>query len=264
VFRDYPVSGIPLLDSFYFRYTHKDHHIQAIGIDPASPLPPPSPQISAVPAGQINLTFMDKNRDDEYFYEVSHATTNFAGIERHKIMDFCRGTICKARLPRPSPQHVFVIIGFGFFFPGGDHHIKRIGLWEDAGELNAHFEDQWADDLYRYELEYAYLPPAAVALVGKTDFRDARGGASATIDLGLRPVGPTVLRGFDVLFGTTGLYVATDNHLREFGIKTPGNKIEVYYSDKNPNSREDRFIWRVEWAALRLRPEVAPATLLSG
>jgi hypothetical protein len=252
-FRPYQISGVPLLDSFYFRYTDGERHVQAITVEPASPIPDPNPQGSDVPAGQIFLTLQDKGRDDEYFYRVSHAAVP-EGVFRHRTFDYCKRT-CRQWLNRPSRDSVFVITSFSFLFPGTDHHLKRVGLWEENGELVVHFEDQNGDDLFRYDLEYVYLPSSMIPIRGHVSGVEARGGASATIDLGPVMTGPTVLRGFDLVFlPELDIGIREDQEIKEIGVRTPGNRIEVYYS----NDDADRFDWGVDWGALARLPVLDP------
>src|SRR5262245_14027057 len=56
IFQTYTVNGVPLLDSFYFRFTGGDHNVQAVAAQPASPVPDPCFDCSGVPAGKIFLT----------------------------------------------------------------------------------------------------------------------------------------------------------------------------------------------------------------
>lgn len=252
-FQPYEISGVPVLDSFYFRFTGGERHVQAVGIETASPIPNPNPQNSNVPAGQIFLTLQDKERDDEYFYRVSHASVP-EGVFRHRTFDFCRAT-CRQWLNRPARDSVFVITAFQFSFPGTDHHLKRVGLWEENGELVVHFADQNGDDTFRYDLEYVYLPPSMIPITGHVEGTDARGGVRTTIDLGPVMTGPTVLRGFDLVFlPELDIGLEEDQEVREIGVRTPGNQIEVFYS----NNEDDHFDWGVDWGALSRLPVVAP------
>jgi hypothetical protein len=256
-FKQYPVTGVPLLETFYFRYTSGDNHVESIAVEPASPIPNPSPESSNVPAGQIFVTLQDNSRDDQIFYKVEHTAVP-DGVHRRKTFDFCRRT-CRLPLDRPSRDHVFVIVGFSFFFPADDHHLRRVGLWEQDGEVHVHFADEDAgdsDDVFRFELEYVYLPPAMVAKTGHESGDGVRGGERRAIDVCPAP-GPIVIRGFDFEFQPYTCYLfwtCQDQHIREIGVLTPGNNIEVYYADKNPDSAGDKFNWGVDWAALASAP----------
>src|SRR5688572_19159835 len=253
-FQPYEISGVPVLDSFYFRYTGGKRHVQAVGVETASPIPNPNPQGSNVPAGQIFLTLQDKESDDEYFYRVSHASVP-EGVFRHRTFDFCRKT-CRQWLNRPARDSVFVITAFQFFFPGTDHHLKRVGLWEENGELVVHFADQHGDDLFRYDLEYVYLPPSMIPIRGHASGVEARGAVSTEIDLGPLATGPTVLRGFDlVVRPELQIGIVEDQEIEEIGVRTPGNRIEVYYSNSDA---DHRFDWGVDWGALSRLPVVTP------
>lgn len=255
VFRSYAVNGVPLLDSFYFRFTDHERHVQAIQVEPASPVHNPCAECSPVPPGQIFLTFQDEDRDDEYFYKVSHVDLP-AGVQRHRTSDYCLET-CKQLLDSHERGSVFVITGFAFFFPGADHHLKRVGLWEQNGVLEVHFTDENRDNLFRYELEYVYLPAAMVAAHGNVSGVEARGGASATLNLGPVATGPTVLCGFDLVFRPElDLGLTYDQEIQEIGVRTPGNKVEVYFA----NDDLDRFDWGVDWAVLARVPVFDPGS----
>ena len=252
-FQPYEISGVPVLDSFFFRYHNDEHHLQAIQIEPASPIPNPCAECSDVPAGQIFLTFQDEGADDNYFYRVSHASVP-EGVFRHRTSDFCKNT-CGQWLNRPSRDHVFVITGFTFFFPGKDHRLTRIAIWEENGQLTVHYKDRNGDDLFRYDLEYVYLPREMIPITGHVSGVEAQGEASATIDLGPVRTGPTVLRGFDLVFlPDLDVGMDYDQEVREIGIRTPENRIEVFFS----NNDRDRFDWGVDWGALSRLPVVVP------
>lgn len=254
-FQPYPVAGVPLLESFYMRYTSGDNHVEAVAVEPASPIPDPSPESSAVPSGQIFITLQDNDRDDQIFYQVEHAEVPATGVQRRKTFDFCRKT-CSWQLDRPSPDHVFVIVGFSFFFPADDHHLRRIGLWEQDGVLHAHFKDEDdsdSDDVYKFELEYAYLPPAMVARLGHSSGNDVVGGGERKPIDACGPASRIVIRGFDFEFRPVSCYLFStcqDQHIRELGVLTPGNYVEVYFGDKSPYSDGDKFNWGVDWAVL--------------
>ncbi len=257
-FQPYPVSGVPLLDSFYFRFTDHERHVQAITVEPASPVHDPCAECSPVPAGQIFLTFQDEDRDDEYFFRVSHVELP-GSVQRHRTSDYCQET-CKQLLDSHPRDSVFVITGFSFFFPGADHHLKRVGLWEQNGVLEVHFADENHDNLFRYELEYVYLPASMVTARGNISGVEARGAASVPLNLGPAATGPTVLRGFDLIFRPELDWGLTyDQEIREIGVRTPGNRVEVYFA----NDDRDRFDWGVDWAVLARVPVVDPGTVFA-
>lgn len=273
-FQAYPVAGVPLLDSFYIRYTSGDNHVGALAVEPASPIANPYPQSANVPAGEIFLTLQDDSRDDEIFYKIEHAVVP-DGVHRRKTYDFCRGSCIRA-LDRPTRDAVFVITGFSFFFPAGDHHLRRVGLWEEGDGVHVHFADEDAgdpDDVFLFELEYVYLPAAMIAKLGHASGNGAKGGERQPVDV-CPAAGPIVVRGFDFEFqphSCSLFFTCQDQHIREIGVLTPGNNIEVYYADKNPDSAGDKFNWGVDWAALADAPsppmgavEQAGSTLMAG
>lgn len=261
-FVSYEVNGVPLLDSFYFLFTDfEDRNIQAISVQPASPVADPCFDCSPVPAGKMFLTFQDEEGDESYFFHVSHVELP-APVLRHRDSDYCRKT-CSHLLDAKPRDSVFVIVGFSFFYPGRDHHIERIGIWEENGVLEVFFHDDKLhgdDDLFRYELEYVYLPASMVARQGNASGNGAVGSDSATLPFQLPgqvpgPIGPTVLRGFDFVFhGELDVGLTYDQEIREIGVRTPGNKVEVFFA----NEELDLFDWGVDWAALANVPVFDP------
>ena len=124
-----------------------------------------------------------------------------------------------------------------------------MAIWKENGALTVHFTDDNGtdtEDLFRYELEYVYLPPEMIPIRGHVSGVGARGDDSATIDLGPVLTGPTVLRGFDLVFlkeendwGDD----KEDTEIREIGVRTPGNRVEVIFS----NDKRSAFDWGVDW-----------------
>jgi hypothetical protein len=251
-FRDYPINGVPLLDSFYFRFLEHEHHIEAIGIEPASPIPNPCYECSDVPAGLMALAFQDEGRDDNYYFRVSHAELP-VNVLRHRISGYCKKTCTELLDPHPRDS-VFVITGFSFYFIGGDQRLNRMALWEDNGQLVVHFRDDDGKELFRYELEYVYLPPSMIPIRGHEAGVNARGGVSVPIDLGPVAMGPTVLRGFDLVFRPGD----KDQDIWEIGVRTPGKNIEVFFSNDDDAENWGHFDWGVDWGALSRIPVFDP------
>jgi hypothetical protein len=251
-FREYPITGVPLLDSFYFRFIEHDHHIEAIGVKPASPIPDPCYECAEVPPGLMEVSFHDEGRDDNYYFRISHAELP-ANVLRHRISGYCNKTCTELLDPHPRDS-VFVITGFTFYFIGGDQRLNRVGLWEDNGQLVVHFRDDDGKELFRYDLEYVYLPPAMIPIRGHVEGVNARGGVSVPIDLGPVAMGPTVLRGFDLVFRPGD----KDQNIWEIGVRTPGKTIEVFFSSDEHAENWGQFDWGVDWGALSRIPVFDP------
>jgi hypothetical protein len=233
-----PFVGTSLLDGFYVRFgpplgqtSNEDHHLRTLEVRLQHPEPT-----------NIKLVYADKNADDRFAYIVSVHSRTIAGVEtRSTGGPWACAIQCSMPLARPSPQHVFVLRGFRLSVPsGGDRHVERLAVFEVDGVLvvameNATFIPITANDLL-FEVDYAYLPPAAVQEVGElwdTGHRDARRNI---------PAGASVIRGFDFRF-TNG-----DHHVKEIGVMTPDDgRVEVFFSDKNG---DDPFVWSVRWAIL--------------
>lgn len=224
-------SGVPLLDSFYFRYTDTDHHLAQILIHP-----------DAQP-GTMQLGFHDKNRDDDYFFRVMHRVIDDASVVRvDRSLDLCTGT-CVRDIERPSGDVVFVLVGFQLAFTGGrDHHINVMQISERNGRLIVRFADKNFDDNFVWKVQYAYVPRRLFAAVDMSEGVRERGGARRSI-----PSGPSVIRGFRFDFEpyfTNG----GDHHIQDVGVMTHDDgRLEVFYGDKN---RDDGFDWEVKWGVL--------------
>ncbi len=241
--RDYPVDGTPLLDSFYFNFTGTDHHIQAIRVKPASPVPDPSPESSEPSPGRIHLIYKDKSYGRDYFYNVSHFDHLNSDIRRDKIFDFCEGS-CIRGLQKPFGDYVFVITGFSFFFPGTDHHIDEMEIIENNGNVKVSYNDKNNDDLFKFELEYSYVPRHLIQRMGTVGRSNVKGGDSNNISSG-----DSVIRGFKLNFRSK------DHEIKDIGVMTRPGKVEVFYGDKN---QDDRFDWTVRWATLGTPVEEPP------
>lgn len=232
-----------LLQSFYFRFSSKDRHIQAIGQEPGFPT-----------QDEIAFYFYDDTRNDEYYYYLAHEKFNVSGIQTGKIISVAKGSETRS-INKPGNNFTFVLISFSFYFFGNDHHIDEIGVLENDGRLTAYYNDKNNDDLFRWEVEYAWVPNNAVLQTGRESGTRAR-GADSRNTFGNTVEGTRVIRGFKFNFEpyfTSG----KDHHIKEIGVllKSLSGNLEVYYSDKNG---DDGFDWDVDWAILRPNINTVP------
>ncbi len=231
-----PFVRTSLLDGFYVRFgprlgqsSNDDHHLRTLEVRLQHPEPT-----------NIKVVYADKNADDRFAYIVSVHSREIAGVATGSTgAPLVCALQCAIPLARPSPQHVFVLRGFRLSVNGGDRHVERLAVFEADGVLVVALEQGGSPNDFLFEVDFAYLPPAAVKDVGELWDNDIR----ARKDI---PAGASVIRGFDFRF-TNG-----DHHVREIGVMTPDNgRVEVFFSDKNG---DDPFVWSVRWAIL------APAT----
>jgi hypothetical protein len=225
-FRDFSYTGVPLLDSFYFQYTSKDHHLTQILIRP-----------DAEP-NRMQLGFHDKNSDDDYYFKVMHRMVADPRVQRFsRGLDLCTGS-CTREITKPEGDFVFVLTGFQLSFTGGrDHHINQVGILETDGNLTVRFNDKNFDDNFVWSVQYAYLPRDLFVTTGSSSGSGDQGGARRFV-----PSGPSVIRGFRFDFQDS------DHHVRDIGVTTPDDgRIEVFYEDKNG---DDAFDWIVRWGVL--------------
>ncbi len=248
-------SGVPLLKSFYFRFEKSgssspiDNHINSIRVLPSGNSTDLSPNAdlgpSIVAPGQIELTYADKDSgssNDRYFYKVAHSNLPFANVRRFQFRDVgCTGK-CEQVLPRPPGpilpglEPVFVLCGFKVFFTGNrDHHLDGISVFENNGKLTVEFNDRNDDDVYGYLVDYALVSPLGVNVQLGEESGTARGGARVLLP------GDKVIRGFRFDLRSS------DHHMREVGVITGNDRIEVYDSDA---AGDDTFDWFVRWATI--------------
>jgi hypothetical protein len=227
-------TGVPLLDSFYFRFLHQDHHLQMVRIDPDTP------------AGQMTLAYQDANEDDDYFYHIKHRIVDDPRVQRAFAQDIGTEVDNAVQLQRPAGDFVFVLIGFTFRFTGDrDHHIREVRILEFDSILHVRFRDENNNPpshprpVFLWDVQFAWVPRDLFVELGSESGADV-GDAGRNI-----PAGPSVIRGFGFNFQSK------DRHLKEIGVFTPddNSRVEVYYGDKNVE-QEDIFDWIVDWGVL--------------
>lgn len=254
-------NGIPLLSSFHFRFEKAgssdtvDNEINSIMILPAGEAEDLSPNADlnapVVEAGKVTLVYRDHDADDakdRYFYHISHSIHPFESARRFQIRDVgCKGK-CEHPLPRipgnipgSSFDGEFVLIGFQLFFTGGrDHDIDKIAVFEKEGILTVEFNDGEDDDVFGYVVDFALVSRLGLNI----QLGEENGTATANANVSL-PQGQKVIRGFSFDFKPK------DRHLREIGVLTSRENLEVLYADR---SGKDSFQWQVRWAIIK--PEV--------
>jgi len=234
--RDFPLTGVPLLGSFYFQYTsgrnlstQLDHHVQTVLVLPGFP-----------DQGKIELGMTENGNDADYYFKVRHFLADNSRIRRFsRGLDIGQGRNIEIPIERPTGNFIFVLSGFQLSYRGDDHHIDEIGITESDGKVRVRLNDKNDDDSFVFRLFYAYVPRDLIAQLGTArgdGDSDAGGGASMPI-----PAGTAVIRGFNMDFRST------DHHIRNIGVVTDNRKVEVFFGDKNG---DDTYDWVVQWAIL--------------
>jgi len=219
-------NGAALLQSFYFRFTSDDHHFGAIEVVPNVPA-----------INRASLAFSDKNRDDQYFYNITFAPYFGEIFRRTEGREFCKGS-CSFPIQGPANRanFVFVIRGFYIYYHGGDHHIDQIKIQERDGLVTVALNDQNDDDRFLVDLHYAYIPRSRFSEISQRS-----GTANGAQRVNIRR-GTPVIRGFNFDFRSS------DHHIKELGVVMNGDgRLEAFYSDKN---QDDSFNWTVEYGIL--------------
>lgn len=237
-----PFFGTPLLDGFFVRFgpplgqpSRTDHHLKTLEVRAQRPEP-----------SNVRVTYADKNADDAFAYIFSFHSRVATGLENGEIESVCV-IQCSFWIDRPSSDHVFVLRGFKLSASHGDRHVERLAVFEADGFLTVAFEHErhWpllSSGVFLFQVDYTYLPPAAVRDVGELWGMSLEGG----VDRKNVPEGDSVLRGFDLRF-TNG-----SHHVQGIGVQTPDDgSVEVFFNDKNS---DDPFVWSVRWAILA--PEI--------
>jgi hypothetical protein len=245
--------GTPLLSSFYFRFQAPgssaavDNHLNILRVMPPGNKTDLTPTadlpLDIAEVGKISLMYADKDADsgkDNYFYKVAHAEHTVARFQMRDVG--CTGR-CEQVIQLPGVQHgfdlprIFVLVGFQLFFTGArDHHMDEIAVYEDGGKLVVRFNDKNDDDVFGYFVDFAMLRPLGVNVQQGEESGRARGGVRIP-----------VLQGPKVICGFHFDYRSSDHHIREVGVLSRANDIEVYYGDKNG---DDAFNYRVKWASI--------------
>ena len=249
-------SGIPLLSSFYFRFQKNgssspvDNPINSIRVLPAGNSIDLSPGADLGPSnvapGHVELTYADKDPTggtDRYFFKVAHSNLPAQGIRRFQFRDVgCTGK-CEQVLPKPPGpilpgfEPIFVLCGFKVFFTGNrDHHLDAISVFENNGKLTVEFNDKNDDDVFGYLVDYALVNPVGVNIHLGEESGTTKGGARVLI-----PGDNKVIRGFRFDLRKS------DHHMREVGVITGNDRVEVYDSDA---AADDTFDWFVRWATI--------------
>lgn len=250
-------NGIPLLKSFYFRFTSDrtdivDNHLAAIRIMPPGEKSDLSPNaqapLDATQDGTIDLAFADKSQDsakDDYFFKVEHSS--LAPARRYQIRATgCLGTCEQAfNIPGGMESDVFVLVGFQLNFTGArDHHIDELSIYERNGNLITKFNDRNDDDVFAYKVDFAMINRAHFNVLTGIETGRVHGGIQLPM-----PSGPKFIRGFHFD------YLSKDRHMREIGALLNDDQLLVLFGDKNG---DDPFDFRIEWA------NISPMAFLAG
>lgn len=216
------VPGWPGLQTVEFRFSSQDHHILRLG--------------AYLDQGKVHTQFRDNNPDDYYSWKVGYESIQGPGIISGSAFNSCDGGECVSLTERPPGDYVFVISGFTFSYLGFDHHIDRVMVWENQGQLRVRFADKNNDDKYQYSVQYVWVPRSKVSQVV------ARSGSGKREALAAIPRGKAVISGFSFDFAND------DHHIRNFGLSAIDGNLKVGFGDKNG---DDLFRYNVAVAILK-------------
>jgi hypothetical protein len=142
------------------------------------------------------------------------------------------------QIPGPiGVPRMFVLTGFQLFFTGArDHQMDEIAVYEEDGKLVVKFNDSNDDDVFGYKVDFAMVRLIGVNIQQGEESGRARGAVRIPVAQGRK-----VIRGFHFD------YRSSDHHIREVGVLSRANDLELYYGDKNG---DDAFNYRVKWATI--------------
>jgi hypothetical protein len=234
--RDTPEVGAAdwrtaLLTSFAIGYISEDHHFGTLAIMPRRPEPDPA-----------LITLADKDFDDEYRYCVvfwpydGPVSNNFA--QKSGCRDNCSVTLST---PSDVADPVFVLRGFSVSYSEADHHIKQLAIVERGSVLTVALNDGNDDDLFSFDVAYAYIPRAQFLVISDRK-GTAHGGSRDKIE-----IGHALIRGFDLNF------VSGDHHIKEMAIRLPGGGgLDTSFAD---NNGDDPFSYTVEYGVIPFKTD---------
>lgn len=212
--------------------------------------------------GSLSFALADHNGDDFADGFVWLVPLPEGTVLRTARRD-CTGT-CRLELDPKAPEEVVVLAGFDVRRNENDGHVRRFAVGPVIGTataplLRVDFRDDDFD--YGVAVQYAYLPPEAVAgvgRVGQTYTSPGGGFGSATIsnpafpDPNLRAEtgeGDLVLQFFAFGFGNGGHF------LEDIGIERRMGEYEAWFQDNQARGErrnpDDPFDWRVGFVRLR-------------
>jgi hypothetical protein len=221
VIEDYPIDGrTPLLSWFDFGYVFSDHHLRQMFVRPMS-------------NDTIHLSYMDDDGEDTIGYSVGHWALD--GVPWRSVSGSCPEVACKVQLGNIPADSEFVLIGFSVWFKNSDHHLRRLLIQENDGELTVWLGDKNSDDPVGFRVDFSWVPQDEIVATGQWGDGDTE---SIFAPDGEIPDGPIVLRGF------SANYIDLDHHVTRFAVYP--DQISLY--DKN---RDDAMRGSVRWAQLR-------------
>ena len=228
-------NGTPVLSEFWFFFQNGDHHLKKIKIRTEGGWNP----------NEVFLDFRDKNADDPYQYEVGHHNIYKSSATTGAVSGYCTGVCTLYLSDRPSSQHVFVLQGFEFNYTSSDHHMNRIGVFEENRYLTLHFNDKNSDDRFYYVINYAWLEPDAVDSEGT--FSGTRANGSVT-ESGWQS-SYRAMAGFYLDF-ESDCTSGGDHHVEEIGVRREHGAYNQYKLLYNDDNDDDCFDYEYQWVKL--------------
>ena len=259
------VSGeIPLLGPFQLAFYEDDHHIKKIAVWPN--------QVDSNSAllDTVTLSFRDKKPtsffgdDDKFHYFARFYLGPLFGAQLLETGAHTLGALATFALPpRPHAASIFALVGFSIEFECDDHHISRVVVREEGGNLSIGMQDEhdgWREgcDAFSYNVMYTWLHPLDVFGSG------TQSGASPDLPpLITTHGGQIIVRGFDFRVNVPG----KDQHLAFLGVTdhdfSSVNRFRLVpeFTDKHGVDGLP-FDWTIDWAEVGPRYLPPPRPLL--
>lgn len=211
---DYAPRGTPVLSAFEFKWGG-DHHLDEIGV--------------LLENGKARGYYNDKNGDDYFGWGAAYEEISDIPLVRASTTGHCPiGGKCNHLVNRPGEDYVFALSGFKFRFGNSDHHIDQIRVFERKGLVEVAFNDKNDDDPFSFDLQYVWVPRAAIASVvapyGKTK----------------RERHMPIPRGRALISGFAYDFTSEDHQIGTVALQLLNGNALIKYFDKNA---DDEFVF---------------------
>ena len=172
----------------------------------------------------------------KFNWEARYAETSTG--EPQRAAGYCARGQCTQLIRVPDGKS-FVLSGFYFRFRNGDHHLRKLEIFETKGFLMVTCADKKPDDPYSWIVYYALVDSSSL----RSDFISGSAKGSTTRQLPRRVASAgaeAVLTGFSFEFNEG------DHEIREIGVILESGNALIKFNDKNDDDPFDYFV-RYAW-----------------
>jgi hypothetical protein len=139
------LDGVLGITGFKLFYTNGDHHVDQVSV--------------RFEGRQLVVALNDRNDDDTFGYGVDFVFLSARSWQIASGRSSGSGVgYDRVGLPR-VPGSDFVIRGFDFDYPSGDHHLRSIGVLRELNSLAVSFADKEGHDRFNWSVDWAHVRP---------------------------------------------------------------------------------------------------------